>query len=378
MSNNTEYPPFIQFTVDHPSQTLGAWLAGGIGDLFLQGVIIVQTSNYYRRYRGDSWRLKCLVAVIAVLNVLKSIQTCAILWDKPASEVSGTFQRNVSSSIQLSDWVAVSLTKWYAAVETLTSEAIAVICQCYFVVRQVFRTLRLHRSSRLYRLYRIVGNMWMLVLCITPFLLAGIAGNIALTVLVFRAPSFYSQQAFNATATTALVGIMGSDAIVTGINGISKVELVKLVLFIDNRPRYILQDGQSYRTVTPVNLDTVTAAICAFLNLVFYLVLSPRGNGWFIAFNLWLPKLYTISMLFTILARQGIYADDPYVLTSRALNTVGSGVHVATTTSIHFSDARPAQRSRADGDRDRDRDAASSVYHDGNAKLREELSYQSQ
>ncbi|KAJ7617344.1 hypothetical protein FB45DRAFT_1104716 [Roridomyces roridus] len=59
---------------------LGPWLVGGCLDLLFMGVLGCQLVNYYNWYKDDSINLRLTVAMLALLNVLKSAECFASLW----------------------------------------------------------------------------------------------------------------------------------------------------------------------------------------------------------------------------------------------------------------------------------------------------------
>ncbi|KAJ7929510.1 hypothetical protein B0H13DRAFT_2310427 [Mycena leptocephala] len=59
---------------------MGGWFIGGCLDFVLQGIIFCQLSNYMRWYPDDKWHMKSLVAGLALLTTLKTIQAFVIVW----------------------------------------------------------------------------------------------------------------------------------------------------------------------------------------------------------------------------------------------------------------------------------------------------------
>ncbi|KZV86169.1 hypothetical protein EXIGLDRAFT_840969 [Exidia glandulosa HHB12029] len=204
MSNATDtLPASAQFVHDHPVPTMGPWLTptydhghcftyvsaivGGVGDFFLTGAIVVMGTQYWALYRKtDALFNRILVVVAVVGNLLKSAQTFAILWDKLIVGFGDYLEGAFSST-------------WYSNTEALTAELLCLLAQLFFVVR----------------LWKLLGGLRWLLVPLVPALLMGLAGNIALTIQIYRPPTPGAVDGFEKISYVALVGGVVADLIVT-------------------------------------------------------------------------------------------------------------------------------------------------------------------
>ncbi|KZV99697.1 hypothetical protein EXIGLDRAFT_831252 [Exidia glandulosa HHB12029] len=297
MNGTTDYPPEIQYIVDHYAQTIGSWFVGGVGDFVLQGAIVVMTAEYWARFKRDSRFLRAGVIVISIANVLKSIETAAILWHKLVEDFG--------------DYDAAAGSTWYSIIEVLTAQIISASVQVFF-------------SSRIWRLsigFRIV----LLPLALT--ILTALGGAVALTVSVYHAPRVNAQAAFQTMTVVQLSGNLASDAIITG--------LTSFYLF-QSKTGVRRTDGLIYKLLRLTWLAALPPTICAILTLVAYLTLAPEGNSLFITFTFLAPKLYTISMLYTLNSRGTRLMNDTYVMSTHVV----TGVDVSG--EVYFTDRRGA------------------------------------
>ncbi|KZV81321.1 hypothetical protein EXIGLDRAFT_844708 [Exidia glandulosa HHB12029] len=323
-TNATDLPPPIQFIVDHPAQTIGAWFCGGVGDFVLQGAIVALTVEYFARYPNDDRRHHALVIVMSVLNMLKTIQTIAILWHKLV--------------LNFGDYYSAAGSTWFSISETLASEVICLIAQLYFISRRVASLLSCAPTNVFLRLYRMLGSSRILI--ILPLALTvtmGLAGNIALTVEVYHLPTVQALSNFNTTVIVALSGVLASDTIVT---------IATSLVLVQSKSGYKRTDSLISRLLRLTWLSAAFPAISALLNLVTYVVLAPSGNSYFIAFNFIMPKLYTISMLYTLNSRRQLAQGDQYIMSSQLV--ARSGGIVIETESIRFTDGRATEDTTAD------------------------------
>ncbi|KZV86780.1 hypothetical protein EXIGLDRAFT_840471 [Exidia glandulosa HHB12029] len=274
MSNATDtLPASAQFVHDHPVPTMGPWLIGGVGDFFLTGAIVVMGTHYWAQYRKtDALFNRILVAVAVVGNLLKSAQTFAILWDK--------------------------------------AELLCLLAQLFFVVR----------------LWKLLGGLRWLLVPLVPALLMGLAGNIALTIQIYRPPTPGAVGGFEKTSYVALVGGVVADLIVT---------IATTSFLIKSKTGCSRTDGLILRLLRLTWLTAVPPTICAILNIVTYATLASRDSSLFITFNLLTPKLYTIAMLFTLNSRVSMMNGTPSVEMLQAKGGV-----TVTTSTFRFTEGR--------------------------------------
>jgi len=265
--------PLVEAMATHLATTLGPWFVGSVGDFVLFGVLIMLASDYYNYYsKEDGLLRKTLVSLVLLANFLKSMQTFVIIWSK-AIVGFGNYAVNVLDQ------------PWYADIETLTTQIVSLVAQCYFIAR-------LHRLS---------GHNWILGGVIVTVLLASVGANIALTVEILNFSSSKYIAYFNTTVTLYLGCTMSADILITG--GTSYY-----LLFA--KTGYKRVDSMISRLVRLTWISAAPPALCALLNMATYLSLSQYGNTDFIAFNTMLSKLYSVSLMYTINTRSGMLKGD--------------------------------------------------------------------
>ncbi|KAH7092824.1 hypothetical protein BKA62DRAFT_722368 [Auriculariales sp. MPI-PUGE-AT-0066] len=283
MATKTDYPPEIQYIVDHHQWTIGAWFIAGVGDLLLQGVIIAMVMDYFGKFSRDPLYLRLSVHAVWIANVLKSIQTCAILWHKLV--------------MGFGDYLAAAGSTWYSISIIISSQLISTGVQLFF-------------AHRLYRLLRWNG-FWLFVLPLMITLLMGVAGGIALMIGIYHAPNVGAQATFHAITIVQLTGNLTSDVLITVL---TSIHLYRSKTGIRRTDSVIM------KLLRITLLTAMPPTICATLHLACYIQLTPTGNSLFIAFQFWAPKLYTISMLYTLNARGNLFSEDSYVMSSRLVS----------------------------------------------------------
>ncbi|KZW00476.1 hypothetical protein EXIGLDRAFT_761569 [Exidia glandulosa HHB12029] len=301
MSNGTPpaYPPEVQFIVDHHALTLGTWFCGAIGDFFLTGALVCMSFDYWSRYStSDATINRVFVAVGFVLNIIKSAQTAAILWHKLIAGFGNYLDAAYSSP-------------WYISIEPLTTEIVCFSAQVYFITR----------------LWRMVGGLRLLLIPLVPSVLMGLAGHAAMAVQVFHLSGVDAMPNLQKTYYVALVGIVSSDIIVT----------TALSYYLwESRTGFKRTDNLIARLL---HLTWITAAlpmITSLLNLITYITLAPSGNSTFIAFNLIMPKLYTLSQMYTLNTRKSLTFGEK----SDQFDTGIDRTDTVHTNPVRFTDAR--------------------------------------
>lgn len=104
---------------------LGPWLVGLCLDLFLQGILSSQFSNYYSWYgKTDGIGLKVAVGVLAIVTSLKSIQCFAIVWIQL-----------IDNFLDLQTAINMRFVTWYQIGNPLMVAFIGFYVQMYFCYR---------------------------------------------------------------------------------------------------------------------------------------------------------------------------------------------------------------------------------------------------
>ncbi|KIY67000.1 hypothetical protein CYLTODRAFT_454880 [Cylindrobasidium torrendii FP15055 ss-10] len=247
---------------------LGPWLIGSFLDVFLQGVLCCQFQHYWDWYQDDKVWLKMSVVGLMLLTTLKTIQCFALIWIQ-----SIEFANDLQGALLLGYNV------WWQAYNSLFVSIIGLYVQVYFS----YRLLVICKS------WYIVGfNAFLFAFGFVSQVMACIyipTGDIPNTSLWFACH---------------WAGILAGDLMLTLLT----------IFFLIRSRRNVQSQGVSLITslVRLTFQSAAPAAVCALFNLVFSQVYTGNDALISVAFNMMLPKLYGISMMWTLNARREIRA----------------------------------------------------------------------
>ncbi|KAJ7702761.1 hypothetical protein B0H17DRAFT_1042948 [Mycena rosella] len=274
---------------------LGPWLVGGCLDLLLQGVLFCQFVSYITYYRDDKGSFRIAVAVLALLTTLKSIHAFAIMW--------------IQYIVYFGDLpgaILLNYTTWWQSGNPLMVAIIGVYVQAYFC----------------FRLW-VISKRWYVVAPIATLFFFAFLAIVVATYFISTADGPKIAHWFAAHLSSVFVGdITLSFATAFFLLKTKKNVLPETVGLISALIRL------TFQTAAP-------AALCAMFNLIFSQV-NPGGSGiTSTAFNMALPKLYAISMMWTLNGRRTIRASH-------------SSHHGMATSSNEISGGRSRAQRRAD------------------------------
>ncbi|KAK0188398.1 hypothetical protein F5146DRAFT_664287 [Armillaria mellea] len=296
-------PPGNDFTAGF---LLGPWLVGLCADLYLQGILSVQILNYFSWYgKNDGATVQASVGFLALITTLKSIQSFAIVWVGLIENFADieSARRNLSGA-------------WYEAGNPLMVALISFYVQCYFC----------------YRLWVVSDRWWVVLPIVLVCVFAIVAAMLTVQRIVHFQPSLpYWMSAHFATVFVADVLLAATTAF----------------FLLRTRRNVMPQTVGMINALVRLTFQTaMPAVICALLTLIcVYLPLDkPRVAN---TFNQALPKLYAISMMWTLNARKDIrvfyYGDSISRTASRTQRPTITGsysIQVATRTEVlQISDA---------------------------------------
>ncbi|KAK0478876.1 hypothetical protein IW261DRAFT_1593960 [Armillaria novae-zelandiae] len=248
--------------------TLGPWLVGMSLDLFIQGILTAQFSNYFSWYGNkDSLCMRIAVGVLALLTTLKSVQALwvnsSIVW---IQEI--TYYSNIQGVL------ALPYTAWYVIGNILMVAVISFYVQCFFC----------------YRLYAL-SKMWWITAPIMVLYVLGLTSAIVAT---------YYIASLELSRLAHWVSVHYATAFVTDVLLSSSTAW----FLLKNRNHVLPQTASLLNALVRLTFQTAALpAICAMINLIFVYVPSRDVVTVFIQA---LPKLYAISMMWTLNARRAI------------------------------------------------------------------------
>ncbi|KAK0196177.1 hypothetical protein F5146DRAFT_1133664 [Armillaria mellea] len=248
--------------------SLGPWLVGMCLDLFLQGILTSQFFNYYAWYgKSDTWKFTTAVGALAVMTTLKTIQAlyAAIVWMQDI-----VYFDDLNSALQM------RFSVWYQMGNAIMVAFIALYVQCYFC----------------YRLWAISTRYWVVspILFLYVFSVGAAAGATYFTVLADPRLGHWLSVHY---ATVFVGDVLLAIAMAYFLLRTKKRVLPQTKNLLDSLIRL------TFQTATP-------AVIVALLNLIFVFLPDPYVKGISSAFIQPLPKLYAISMMWTLNARRDI------------------------------------------------------------------------
>ncbi|KAJ7503780.1 hypothetical protein B0H11DRAFT_2355580 [Mycena galericulata] len=269
---------------------LGPWLVGGCIDLLLQGILSCQFVNYFTWYGDDKITLRVVVSILVLLTVLESIHAFAVVW--------------IQSIVYFGDLqgaILLNYTAWWQSGTPLMTATIGLYVQSYFC----------------YRLF-VISKKWYVVAPIV-------------TLFVFAYLSMVVGTLFIATANDAKIGVCFAAHLSSVFAGDVTLALTTAYFLLRTRKDALAQTSGLLNALVRLTFQTAApAAICAMFNLVFSQV-NPGGSGiTSTAFNMALPKLYSVSMMYTLNARSSIRATHANKTGVTGSNTEISGARSRT------------------------------------------------
>ncbi|KAF7354085.1 hypothetical protein MVEN_01095900 [Mycena venus] len=285
---------------------LGPWLIGSCIDLLLQGVLCSQFVTYFTCYPVDHRRLKIVVAILALLTVLKSVQAF------PTHFLSNRLQffGDIQGALLL------SYTSWWESGNPLMVAAIGFYVQCYFC----------------FRLWGITRKWYV----VAPIFMVFVFGLLSIIVATYFISTTNLPQITNWFAAH-LSSVFAGDITLCLTTAFFLIKSKKDVLpqtvgLINSLVRL------TFQTAAP---RCILYHQSAMFNLVFsQMYTSSKAALVSTAFNMALPKLYAVSMMWTLNARHTI----------RAMNSGSDGNGMMTVSVEPLSDARSRAQRRTNVD----------------------------
>ncbi|CAG7853224.1 SubName: Full=Uncharacterized protein {ECO:0000313/EMBL:CCA72913.1} [Serendipita indica DSM 11827] len=257
--SNITLNPYSQAYVDGANVQIAPWVMGTFADLFLQGILAAQTANYfsYRDADGSHRRFAWLVIVLTILCLLKSAQNITIVWDTVIAAFA-----NPDVSMML---VA---TNWWHYTTSLSTALIATFVQCFFVYR-----------------YWMLTKRWY----VCAVMVVGMVISLIAAILVIHYLRLIQHATIKKWSLVHFVAAITVDTLITAGTALhlykKKTSIQSTSEMIDRLVR------MTWQTALPPTL-------CVIVNAV---VLETRPlELTHIAFNMVLPKLYAVSLLYTL------------------------------------------------------------------------------
>ncbi|KAJ6465333.1 hypothetical protein C8R45DRAFT_1219727 [Mycena sanguinolenta] len=295
---------------------LSPWLIGSCLELVLMGVLSCQVVNYYNSDTNDGRGLPIAVAILCLLNVLKSAECFASLWIFSISHFG-----DARYGLRL------IVTGWWVAGNSLMVAILNFYVQCYFCTRLWAVTQRWWVSAPIFAIFVFaLGSMVMGTYYIE-------------TLQEQQVTDWFAAHFSSVFAGDVVLSVATAYFLIKTEKAFLSMEMAELI-----------------HSLVPLTFQTATPpAVVAMFNLIFsqmYRTNRPLLGYVLIAFNQFLPKLYAISMMYTLNARRGIRTR---VASSRSdetdadveLGRIGGVTQQETAWDVHVSIERSKLRIRS-------------------------------
>ncbi|KZV99210.1 hypothetical protein EXIGLDRAFT_762747 [Exidia glandulosa HHB12029] len=256
--------PYTGHDLDMLHLTVAPWMVGCFLDLFTQGILACQFVNYFTWYKDDKPLMRYAVIGLIILTCLKLLDSCAAVWIA-----------HVEYFGDLPGAVNLSYTAWWQSGVPLMGATMDFYIQSYF----------------LYRLVVLSKRHWT-VIPVALLLMFAFISCIVLTVYIKLVDVNNLQHWFAAHLGSAFA----ADLLMT----------VSTAWFLIQSRRNSLKQTQTLidMLVRLTWQSAAPSALCALANLA----LSQWKGDYLVSTipNMLLPKLYSISMMWTINSRRTI------------------------------------------------------------------------
>ncbi|KAJ7214593.1 hypothetical protein B0H12DRAFT_1079175 [Mycena haematopus] len=244
---------------------LGPWLIGSCLDLLLMGSLLGQFVHYHTGYPNDGRLLRSAATILCLLNLLKSAECFATLW---------IFLINHFGDIEYD--LKLSTIGWWDTANPLMVAVLNFYVQCFFCAR----------------LWAVSKRWWV----VTPIFILFVFALVSMILGTHYIANTAEQQTTDWSGDVILSVTMASFLIRTK-NTVLSTRATELI-----------------DSLVALTLETATPpAVVAMLNLIFsqmYRTDHPLLGYVEIAFNQALPKMYAISMMYTLNVRSAIRSNN--------------------------------------------------------------------
>ncbi|KAJ6489916.1 hypothetical protein C8R45DRAFT_868062, partial [Mycena sanguinolenta] len=290
-------------------------------DIFLQGILLTQFVHYFTTYPDDKLAFRVYVGILVLISILKTIHSFAVVW--------------IQSIVWFSDLegaILLNYTTWWQSGTPLMTAICGFYVQLYFC----------------YRLWVISKKLHVVIPLATLFLfgfLSMVVGTYYITVT--NLPQISHWFAAHLGSVFAADVLMTSCTAYFLISSKSNV-LPQTVGLINSLVRL------TFQTAAPAAIWQVHCPLIsthAMFNLAFSQLPGSKYGIISTAFNEMIPKLYAISMMYTLNARRTMRASSRGGVTTTS-NEISGGrsratnrrlgdmelgaIHVVTQTETHI------------------------------------------
>ncbi|KAH9915947.1 uncharacterized protein BXZ73DRAFT_106013 [Epithele typhae] len=237
-------------------------------DIFFFGIIVSQSFMYFTTFKRDPKWMKILVTLVLILDTVNS-----------CFDDTGVY---VPIVLHFGDFADVLITGWACHMNPAVTGIVASLVQGFYA----------------WRVHVIAQNRWIVgAICTLSFvqLLGGIGTSIAATRVPYI-PDFIS---FQSIAIVWLASAVVADVLITAT----------LVYYLRSRRTGMEFTDTTIDKITRLTIETgLLTSVWATTDLLVYLTVLESVH---LFFNFTLSKLYTFSLLTSLIARHALQDDGP-------------------------------------------------------------------
>ncbi|KAF9457861.1 hypothetical protein BDZ94DRAFT_1272121 [Collybia nuda] len=267
---------------------LGPWLVGSSLDMLLQGILFCQFTTYFTWHHNDTSNMRTAVVGLAFLTTIKSAQAFFLVWNifiYHFKDVKGA--------------VLANYTAWWETGNALMVANIGLYVQIFFC----------------HRLWNLSSKNNWFVVPIATILLFGY-------VSVCFATYYISEGSRASSMIVAWFAAHFSSVFV----GDMLITLGTAYFLIKTRQEVLPQTVGMINSLIRLTFQTAApAAICAMFNLMLTQIYTGSENLVAVGLNQLLPKLYAVSMMWTLNARRGMRLNRGQILDSTSIHMRNDG-----------------------------------------------------
>ncbi|KAF7762263.1 hypothetical protein Agabi119p4_8856 [Agaricus bisporus var. burnettii] len=245
---------------------LGPWLLGGALGIFLQGILYCQFMRYAIHFKSDGLGIKIGVFVLFLTTTLKTMHSFILVWN--------IF---IDYFADLEGAIALSYTSWWESASSLINATLDLYVQVFFVRR----------------LFLISNRNW--------YVTAVVAFILAFSYAAMCVAIYYIIEGATAASIVAPWFAAHFSALVCG----DIIMTAGITYFLLRTREDVLPHTVGHFTslIRLTWLSAAPATLCAILNLISSQLWPGTDRLLSALFNTMLPKLYAMSMMWTLNAR---------------------------------------------------------------------------
>ncbi|KAH7337103.1 hypothetical protein B0J17DRAFT_454199 [Rhizoctonia solani] len=242
--------------------TLGPMYLGTIVNVWLYGIIVIQTSIYYVSFPQDAKWIKVMVYWLFVLETLNSAFDIGFVWRY--------------TIIFFGDLEGLRHSHWFLNIEPVMVVMISSTVQGFFT----------------WRIVKLTGRVWLGCL-IASTILVQFGGGLGGTIGGFIVKEFDRYHELTPVVIVWLVASVVTDTIIT---------CILTWYLVTHRTGYSKTDDIISRLVRSTVQTGLMVTVWAIMNLILFV--GMQSNKMYLFFQLPFCKLYTASLLSTLNARK--------------------------------------------------------------------------